>query len=295
MKKVLVIYNLAAGRRRRSRLLPTIKKNLKRSKYQLYFKNFENFLNVKPLAKDYKYDLIIIAGGDGTIRRVAEFILKNKLNIPIGILPTGSANVLAQSLYIPRSLHQALEVINEGNIEYIDVGLINKRDYFLEAFAIGYLSERVVAAEQKLKRSFGFMAYLMSFLWKTRMPQYNFSFTVDGQDYQRQGNSLFVVNTSRLFGFEPKRNSDLQDGKFELTVATNKNFFSFIEATYYYYFHDSPPRHLSIIEGRHFVIRLETDDKVQVDGDYLEDNQKSLNIEIIKQALPIIPNRHVKN
>jgi YegS/Rv2252/BmrU family lipid kinase len=291
MTKTLVIYNLGSGRRRRTRLLPSIKKHFKRAEYRLEFKNFENFLDSKELHKNFDYDLVIVAGGDGTIRKVASFLLTHNLEVPLGILPIGSANVLAQSLFIPRRLKAAMRVIDAMKIHAIDVGLINKKEYFIEAFSIGYLSERIVAAEKKLKRSFGFAAYLVSFLKARKIPQYIIRFTVDGKEYSKRGNSFFIVNTSRLFGFEPKRYYDMQDGKFEVAVATNKTFLGFVQATYYYYFHDQPPKHLSLLEGTNFTIENKTNTHVQIDGDYIELPGSEITVDILQKKLCVIGNR----
>jgi len=292
--KILVIYNQASGRRRRARLLPLVAKKLKRAGHQAIFLNFENFLIQKDNFANFKYDRVLVCGGDGTIRRVAEFLLQNNHAIPLGIIPIGSANVLAQSLHVPRTIHKALKVFLTGGVKKIDVGLINQQHYFLDAFAIGYLSERILAAKQQLKHLFGFIGYLASFIFSRAMPQYIFNFSVDGQEYKSKGNSLFIVNTTRLFGFEAKRPNDMQDGKFELTVATNRDFKSFAMATYYYYFHNLPPKHLLIAPGSIFNIQLTSDHRIQIDGDLLEISEAILNIQIIRQCLSVITRHHVK-
>src|SRR3989344_1450619 len=229
MQQTLVIYNLTAGLRRRSRLLKIIKKRLPRAKFELVFMNFENFLNHEDLQTKWQYDLVIVAGGDGTIRNVASFLLKHNIDTPIAIVQIGSANVLAQSLLIPLRLTRALDLIVHGVAQTIDVGCINGKYFFLEAFAMGYISERIIEAGRKLKSFFGFGGYLLSFLTSRKITQYFFEFTVDERHYKRLGSSLVIVNTQRLFGFEPKRPNDLRDGLFELTLATSKTFKEFIE------------------------------------------------------------------
>lgn len=291
MIKTLVIYNQGSGRRRFTRLIPLIKKKLKKSTYQLTFKNFENITDRDELAKNFDYDLVIVAGGDGTIRNIASFLIQYDLKASLGIIPTGTANVLAQGLFIPIRLKGALKVINRMKKNYIDVGMVNGKHYFIEAFSTGYLSERIVGAQQKLKRSFGFVGYMLSFLGYRNIPQYNFKFKVDGEEYSKRGNSLFIVNTSRLFGFEPKRYYDMSDGKFEVVIATNKNFYGFLQATYYYYFHDKPPKHLKLLEGSKFQVEVKDHTKIQVDGDYLEVPNGMLDIEILPKKLCVIGNR----
>ena len=290
MKRTLVIYNQGSGRKRWLRLLYTIKRGLPKSDFDLTFRNFENFKDSHTDLRNKKFDLVVIAGGGGTIRQVVSWLLNEKLDLPIGLIPIGAANMLAQSLYIPLWPWRALKVIRRGHSQYIDIGLINDKYYFLEAFAVGYLSERIIKAEKRLKTIFGFGSYLLSFLMRRQMPLHHFRFSIDGQTYQQDGNSLFIVNSTRLFGFKSKRASDMQDGKFELSVATNRNFRGFVEATYYYYFHQAPPRHLFIKDGGHFTLELPADGWPQIDGDYLNIPDQQLKIEVLPKKLAFIGN-----
>jgi len=288
MKKVLVIYNLASGRRRHSRLAFLIKTGLNRRDYNLEFKNYEHFLTDRHLADHFNFDLVIVAGGDGTIRQVATFLLQHELAVPIAIIPIGTANMLAQSMGIPRNVRQAIKLIPQAKVQRIDIGLINNEHYFLDAFCIGYVAERILGAQQSLKRHFGFMSYILSFFLDFHVPQNSYRFTVDGEEFNCQGNSLFIVNTPRIYGISPRRLTDLKDGKFELTVATNKSFWSFFEATYFYFFHQKPHKHLIISHGTKFIIQSEGTVYPQIDGDYFENTGSEIIIEVLKEKLLIL-------
>ncbi len=288
MKKVLVIYNLASGRRRHNRLAFLIKTGLSRRDYHLEFKNYEQFLTDRHLAEHWHYDLIIVAGGDGTIRQVATFLLKNNLETPMAIIPIGTANMLAQSLGLPRNVRRAIKLIPQAQVQRIDIGLINNEHYFLDAFCIGYVAERILGAQQSLKRHFGFMSYILSFFLDRKVPQNKYHFTVDGEQFSCEGNSLFIVNTARLYGLSPKRITDLKDGKFELTVATNKSFWSFFEATFFYFFHQQPHKHLIISHGSEFIIKSQGTTYPQIDGDYFESTKDSITIKVLKEKLLVL-------
>jgi YegS/Rv2252/BmrU family lipid kinase len=288
MKKVLVIYNLSSGRRRHSRLAFLIKTGLNRRDYNLEFKNYEHFLTDRHLHEHFHYDFVIVAGGDGTIRQVATFLLKNKFDIPIAIIPIGTANMLAQSLGLPRKVRQAIKLIPKSTPQRIDIGLINNEHYFLDAFCIGYVAERILGAQQSLKRHFGFMSYIFSFFLDRSLPRHSYHFTVDGEVFHHEGNSLFIVNTSRLFGLSPRRLTDLQDGKFELTVATNKNFWSFFEATFFYFFHQKPHKHLIISHGSEFIIQSQGTTYPQIDGDYFECPDGPITVKVLRHTLQVL-------
>jgi diacylglycerol kinase (ATP) len=81
------------------------------------------------------YDLVIAAGGDGTVSEVAKGLLHTSM--PLGILPIGTYNNIAHSLNLPIDIADACEVIINGQIANIDVGVANDEHYFFEAAGVG--------------------------------------------------------------------------------------------------------------------------------------------------------------
>lgn len=89
-------------------------------------------------------DFIILAGGDGTVRKLAELLLNKTLldrKYPIGLLPMGTANNIAKTLGIPKNQPQhVINSWNENRIKEFDVGRIygiKKSKFFLESFGVG--------------------------------------------------------------------------------------------------------------------------------------------------------------
>jgi diacylglycerol kinase (ATP) len=86
------------------------------------------------------YDLVIAAGGDGTVEAVARGLLQTQ--VPLGIIPLGTFNNVATSLGIPTDVRKACRLIAAGAIHPIDVGLARTADHknerpFLEISAVG--------------------------------------------------------------------------------------------------------------------------------------------------------------
>lgn len=81
------------------------------------------------------YDLVIVAGGDGTVSEVAKGLLHTSM--PLGILPIGTYNNIAHSLNLPIDLIDACEVVINGQMTGIDVGVANDEHYFFEAAGVG--------------------------------------------------------------------------------------------------------------------------------------------------------------
>ena len=73
-------------------------------------------------------DLVIIAGGDGTLNAGVDALIET--NLPLGVLPLGSSNDLAKTLGIPKNLNQACKIIVEGDIRHIDLGCVNGKHFF---------------------------------------------------------------------------------------------------------------------------------------------------------------------
>lgn len=77
----------------------------------------------------------VVAGGDGTVNEIASLLMKTPARL--GIIPCGSGNGLARDLGLPMHPDKALEVIRQGKVRTIDVGLLNDRPFFCTA-GIGF-------------------------------------------------------------------------------------------------------------------------------------------------------------
>ncbi|PSB03428.1 lipid kinase [Merismopedia glauca] len=106
-------------------------------------------------------DLVIIGGGDGSINAAIEGLLDTEL--PLGILPLGTANNLARTLKIPNSIPQACQIIARGKSQLIDIGWVNGH-YFLNIASLGLSAEVNRRVSQRLKKHWGVFAYIITAL-----------------------------------------------------------------------------------------------------------------------------------
>jgi YegS/Rv2252/BmrU family lipid kinase len=106
-------------------------------------------------------DLVIIGGGDGSINAAIDGLLDTEL--PLGILPLGTANNLARTLQIPNSIPQACEVIARGKTQLIDIGWVNGQ-YFLNIASLGLSAEVNRRVSKRLKKHWGVFAYIITAL-----------------------------------------------------------------------------------------------------------------------------------
>lgn len=116
-----------------------------------------------------KVDLVIVAGGDGTLNSAVDALVTTKL--PLGILPLGTANDLARTLELPTELDDACRVIAAGHTRAIDVGRVNGK-HFLNVASIGLSVDITRLLTKEVKRAWGVLAYLivaLRALYQTRL------------------------------------------------------------------------------------------------------------------------------
>lgn len=108
-----------------------------------------------------RIDLVILAGGDGTLNAAVEGLIDTKL--PLGILPLGTANDLARTLGIPESIPEACQVIAQGKVEQIDLGWVNGKHFFNVA-SLGLSVQITQQLDKEVKRRWGVLAYAITAL-----------------------------------------------------------------------------------------------------------------------------------
>lgn len=125
---------------------------------------------IPDLIRRYRHqvDLVIIGGGDGTLNAAADGLIDSQL--PLGILPLGTANDLARTLEIPTSIPDACKIIAAGKIQRIDLGWVNGKHFFNVA-SLGLSVQITQQLSKEAKRRWGVFAYALTALkviWQSR-------------------------------------------------------------------------------------------------------------------------------
>ncbi|BAZ39785.1 diacylglycerol kinase catalytic region [Calothrix sp. NIES-4101] len=120
--------------------------------------------------KEYKnkVDIVIVGGGDGTLNAAVDYLVETQL--PLGILPLGTANDLARTLGIPNSLPEACQVIATGEEKKIDLGWVNGKHFFNVA-SLGLSVKITQRLTKKAKKRWGILAYAataLQVIWESR-------------------------------------------------------------------------------------------------------------------------------
>ncbi len=106
-----------------------------------------------------RVDLVIVGGGDGTLNAAVDGIVDTQL--PLGILPLGTANDLARTLAIPEALDQACQVIANGKQQRIDLGWVNGKHFFNVA-SLGLSVQITKQLTKEIKQRWGVLAYAVT-------------------------------------------------------------------------------------------------------------------------------------
>lgn len=220
MKKARLIYNPYSGDRSFRMRLDVVIDKLQRGGYEVIphrtmsIEDIYNSFSSKDL-----YDCVIISGGDGTINHVINAMIKNDINIPIGIIPSGTSNDFAAHLNIPKRVTQACDIITKGNTVEIDVGKINGR-YFVNVAAGGLLTDVSQKIDINLKNTLGKMAYYIKGI--EQLPNFrSIPITIEysGNIIQEEVYLFVILNGSSAGGFKLAPDAAACDGKLNFVAV----------------------------------------------------------------------------
>jgi diacylglycerol kinase family enzyme len=178
-------------------------------------------------------DLVVAAGGDGTIRLALGACAHLKSKIPVGILPLGTGNQLARNLSIYQEnilgdpLGEALKVVLEGEPQEIDLGIMNG-EYFAVAAGAGPFSDAIIAPEAQEKAVWKMLAYASSMVQTFALPPVIFKVTADDETFRVAASGLFVTNIADLGVGTLSESAELDDGLLDLCILNPSEFGDYI-------------------------------------------------------------------
>ncbi|GKV69795.1 diacylglycerol kinase [Sporosarcina sp. NCCP-2716] len=232
MKRARIIYNPTAGREAFRKNLADVLMKLEQAGYEAsaHATTCEGDATVAAAAAvERGFDLIIAAGGDGTLNEVVAGISAFADRPPIGLIPMGTTNDFARALRIPRDIDKALDIILEGQMIPVDVGMMNDR-YFINIAGGGRLTELTYEVPSRLKTMLGQLAYYLKGI--EMMPSIHASkvrIEYDGEVFDDEAMLFLVGLTNSVGGFEKLApDSSINDGKFTLLILKKCNIAEFI-------------------------------------------------------------------
>ncbi|QVY62068.1 diacylglycerol kinase [Cytobacillus gottheilii] len=232
MKRARIIYNPTSGREIFKKHLAEVLQKLENAGYETscHATTGEgDATKAARLAVERRFDLIVAAGGDGTINEVVNGIAEQEFIPKLGILPTGTTNDFARALHIPRDIEAAADIIAKGDSIPVDIGRINEK-YFINIAGGGRITELTYEVPSKLKTMIGQLAYYLKGIEMIpSIRSTEVSIEYDGKMFEGEAMLFLVGLTNSVGGFEKLApNASINDGLFSLLILKKTNLADFI-------------------------------------------------------------------
>lgn len=221
MKKFLLAYNPVSGdamfkkklddiiNQFQSRDCIVIPYRTKKESYDPFFGACIHELNA---------DGVIAAGGDGTLHKIINMMLKENLDIPVGIIPSGTSNDFASYLVIEDNFEQYIENICIGKAQYVDVGCIGD-EYFINVASAGMMTSVAHEVDTRLKNTFGKLAYYVRGIGELpRFRPLDFTIEADGEFFEEKIFFFIVINSPVVASFKNIADAKIDDGKLDMIL-----------------------------------------------------------------------------
>jgi YegS/Rv2252/BmrU family lipid kinase len=185
--------------------------------------------NLPQIIRQYveQIDLVIIGSGDGTISAAIEGLLATQ--IPLGILPLGTANNLAKTLEIPMSLSEACNIIANGKTRRIDLGCLNGK-YFLNVAGLGLSTAINQQVTKEFKQRWGVLAYIVTALKVgCQVRPFEVEIRWDNQSIQTKTRQVTVCN-GRYYGsgLIVAKDAAIDDQRLDLYSLESQNWWELL-------------------------------------------------------------------
>lgn len=222
MKKILMIVNPVAGKKKVNRYVSDIVSLFNRAGYVVMVHITEGPGDGKSqILRHAKHlDLVVCCGGDGTFNETVSGILDSGVDIPVGYIPAGSTNDFANTLGLAANPLKAAQQIIDGTPTALDIGqLVDQRFTYVASF--GAFTRASYSTPQNAKNTLGHTAYLLEGLTElSNIHKIPLKMELDTETIE--GEYIFgaICNSTSVAGvlkLDPNR-VDLQDGLFEVLL-----------------------------------------------------------------------------
>ena len=225
MEKLLFVYNPCSGKGQIRGSLSQVIEILSKKGYDVTVyptkREMDGCETVEKRAKEF--DLIVCSGGDGTLDEVVTGLLRSGQKRVLGYIPAGSTNDFANSLFMPKNMVKAAEMITKEELYHCDIGRFNQQTFAYVA-AFGLFTDVSYETDQDLKNVLGHVAYILEGVKRLfDIKSYHMKVTSDELEVEDDFIVGMVTNSRSVGGFKnlTGKNVDMNDGLFEVTLIVN--------------------------------------------------------------------------
>lgn len=298
MMKCVVIYNPNSGKLTNRNDVKKIYKIFENYGYDTEIIYTEYRGHAKEITKKLKdVDLLLCAGGDGTLNEVISGNIERKKPILLGHLPLGSVNDVAHMYGMSNNTEKNIVMLLNGVKKNIDICLLNGNPFVYVA-CLGAYVDISYATPRKLKQKYGRLAYILYGIkqLKQKLKFFNVKYTVDGESHEKKYSFIFITNSNRVGGVDNiYEDVKLDDNKFEVLMCDIKNKWDILKALYYLKRKelDQMPMFTYLKTDN---IRLEFDEVPPswcIDGDELTHDTNIFEISVNKNITMLLPEKNI--
>lgn len=296
MKKCTIICNPQSGTSNKEKLMSKFKEILSNNNYELeviYTKGPGDATSI--VEKLPTCDLVIVAGGDGTLNEALNGNLLRKEKLTIANLPLGTSNDVGKMYGYTNNYTKDLEMLLNGEIKNIDTCLINNHGFIYVA-AFGNYVDIAYNTPRKLKKKMGKFAYFIHGFKRARdiLNTYKLSYTVNGEKIKGEYSFIFISNSSRIGGINNiYPDVKLDDNMFEVAFCNLKNKRKIIKALLKIVATNKPDKIKGIEYYKTNNLKIEFDklpeDSWCLDGEEYHVQNKECIFEISKDINMLVP------
>lgn len=268
-RRILLIFNPAAGGNRRARFARVVTA-LRAFPCSLTIVETASAGHAETLARaasPTEYDVVAACGGDGTINEVINGLTGKDL--ALGIIPLGTANVLAEEIGLVRTPEKLAAALATGPIRTVHAGRANGRRFTMMA-GVGFDAVVVHGVSLKLKKWLGPLAYV----WESMRQAAKYGFqphdvTIDGVPYRPVS---MVACKGRRYGgpFIAAPDASLGEDKFHVVLMNGRGWLSVLRYGIALALGRLTAwRDVQLVSGREVIVRGADGQPVQADGDII--------------------------
>jgi diacylglycerol kinase (ATP) len=233
MKRARIIYNPTSGRELFKKHLPEVLIKLEQAGYETSCHATiceGDATEAAKIAVERKYDLVVAAGGDGTLNEVVNGLAEQEYRPKLGIVPMGTTNDFARAVHIPRDIGAAVDIIIKGDTIPVDIGRMNGNRYFINIAGGGRLTELTYEVPSKLKTVLGQLAYYLKGVeMLPSIKATDLTIEYDGKLFEGEAMLFLIGLTNSVGGFEKLApDASINDGMFSLLILKKTNLAEFI-------------------------------------------------------------------
>ena len=289
MKKFVLAYNPVSGHAELKRRLDAfIAAFQKRDAMVIPYRTKKDNRGFDQFVAEAAPDGILAAGGDGTVHIIANLMMHAHIDLPLGIIGSGTSNDFATNLHLNDDLGQYLDSICEGLTRPVDLGRVGE-DYFINVVSAGMMTGIAHEVNARMKNALGKMAYYLRGIGELpKLRSFQMKLTADGEDYDMDAFLFLIINSATVGSMKDvAAAAKVDDGKLDFLAVKRGNPMGVAAVTADLFKGKPVDQHPSVLHVQAKTFDISSQEPMTSDLDGEIGPQLPLHVETVPHALEI--------